>query len=445
MQSDGLQPVPRARLKRHLLAALGRYWPERAGLVEQLPIQERFFPEVVGPLQLVDVTLPAWGASFGVDGVLVVPREACDDPTSPTWQTVDWWLAAFLLLECWHERAWENKHGVIHSYSTRLTGWDRRVWERAWVNRIALFLRSWAAFATGQDAAVLFGSLPSAELLITHDVDAVEKTWAIRLKQGAFFGFNATRLLAMGRFKAAGSLMAQGLRFLVGRDDWWMVGVMQELERQAGLRSQFNFYADDRPRTPKRWLFDPAYSISDPKLVAQLVDLALGGWRIGLHQTYDAWYSPQLMSRQRERLQSFVPQVVNSCRQHWLRFSWADTWAAQSAAGFTQDTTLMFNDRPGFRAGGALSWVPWDATAGNAHALHALPTVLMDSHFYDYQPMSAGERQAAIRNWLEEIFAVGGEAAVLWHPHTITADYGWREGFQELLTCIENKAACSSS
>ena len=105
----------------------------------------------------------------------------------------------------------------------------------------------------------------------------------------------------------------------------------------------------------------------------------------------------------------------------------------------------MFNDRPGFRAGGALNWVPWDSAAGNTHSLRALPTVLMDSHFYDYQPMSTGERQAALRKWLEEIVAVGGEAALLWHPHTITADYGWREGFQELLSCLEKTTACSSS
>ena len=48
------------------------------------------------------------------------------------------------MLECWHERIWEKKFGPIHSYSFRLKGWDNRVWDYAWVNRIALFLKSWS-------------------------------------------------------------------------------------------------------------------------------------------------------------------------------------------------------------------------------------------------------------------------------------------------------------
>jgi hypothetical protein len=31
------------------------------------------------------------------------------------------------------------------------------------------------------------------------------------------------------------------------------------------------------------------------------------------------------------------------------------------------------------------------------------------------------------------VHAVGGEAAILWHPHTLSTDYGWQSGFQEML------------
>jgi hypothetical protein len=97
----------------------------------------------------------------------------------------------------------------------------------------------------------------------------------------------------------------------------------------------------------------------------------------------------------------------------------------------------MFNDRPGFRASAALSWQPWNS--GQPLAINELPTVLMDSQFYDYQALDTSERQASLRHWIDEVKAVSGEVAVLWHPHTLTKDYGWQDGFVALLQAIKGK------
>lgn len=442
MRPEGLAPVARDVLIQHMLRACDRYFAGRDSGLMDLPVAKIPFPVMTLPLRLIDVALPSWGAHWGCAGVLAVPRECCADPAAPHWEHVDWWLAAFLMLEGWHEQTWELQHGPIHSYSFRLHGWDERAWEHAWVNRIAMFLCAWTAHRAGVEEATMFSPLPKAELLLTHDVDAVAKTWAIRFKQTAFLGLNTLRLLARGQLGEAGARIRRALRFLFLRDDWWTLGEMLDMERHSGLRSQFNFYADARPKTVRRWLFDPGYDITLPRLRELLVSLVRDGWLVGLHQSYDAWREPVLMRQQRERLQSLLPVAVTGCRQHWLRFSWQKTWKAQSEAGFSQDTTLMFNDRPGFRVGAALEWSPWDAVHGGDISLKALPTVLMDSHLYDYEPMNSVERRAALKNWLVEVVAVGGQAAVLWHPHTIAADYGWREGFQDLLDELRGVASC---
>jgi hypothetical protein len=431
MQTEALAPVPRQALKQHVRRSLQRYWPTNADLLDGLAVAELDFPIDVQSLRLVDVRLPPWAAQFGVDGCLAVPSEACPEPAG--WESVDWWLAAFLMLEGWHERAWEQSFGSIHSYSFRLKGSDPRLWEHAWVNRIALFLRAWAARHARQDSMAAFGPLPAPEIVVTHDVDAVAKTWAIRVKQGAFLGFNALRLALLARPGQAWARLAQAFRFMLGNEDWWKFDLLLDAERRAGVRGVFNFYADGRGKTARRWLFDPGYDIEDPRLRELLSRLAGEGCGIGLHQSHDAWQSAGLMQAQRERLQSVTAVPVTSCRQHWLRFSWHDTWAAQSAAGFERDLTLMFNDRPGLRTAAAISWAPWNPQLGHAHGVSALPTLLMDSHFYDYAPMNPQQRRAALRRWLGEVAAVGGQAAVLWHPHTLTRDYGWSEGFEELM------------
>jgi hypothetical protein len=439
MSEGGLPPVPRTALLSHVRQALARYWPANEDALAALPVIERPFPALVGELRLILVALPSALQAATVEGCLAVPREACTHPDAPRWEDVDWWLAAFLMLEGWHERAWENRRGPIHSYAVRLRAFDSRLWERAWVNRIALFLRQWAASRAEQEANTLLGPLPEPEWLLTHDVDAVDKTWPIRLKQGAFLGANALRLAARARVGSASRRAGAMLRFVLGREDWWSIDSMIEIEQRAGLRSRFHFRSDERRRNPTRWLFDPAYDVMQPRLQCLLARLRDGGFDVGLHQSFDAWRSATLMRRQRERLEQATHAPVRHCRQHWLRFSWAETWAAQADAGFAEDTTLMFNDRPGLRSAAALRWSPWNAESGRPHALAVLPTVMMDSHLYDYRPLEASERRATMRRWFDEIAAVSGQAALLWHPHTLTRDYGWRAGFEELVAELRQR------
>lgn len=427
--------IDKSSIKQHLLNALSRYWGKNRELIEQLPVHSVEIDTASKHLKLVNIHLPGWAMDCGVDQGILVPQEAAKDGND--WQKVDWWLAAFLMLECWHERCWEKEHSPIHSFSFRLEGWDVRLWERAWVNRIALFLRLWAAQIAEKDSELLFGALPEANIVITHDIDAIKKTLAIRLKQGVFNLYNALRLTIKGDFRPAFDKFKAFFKFTLGNDDWWTLERLLELETNEGIKAHFNFYADSRRKTLKRWLMDPFYSLDLDKMQRMFQVIRQANATIGLHPTYDAWESSQLLLAQKHNLESHAQLEVKSCRQHWLRFAWDKTWSAQSAAGLKQDTTLMFNDRPGFRASAALSWQPWNSD--EPHLIYEMPTVFMDSQFYDYQTLDSSERIASLKYWIDEVKNVGGEVAVLWHPHTLTKDYGWQEGFIALLQAIKGK------
>ncbi len=425
------------RMRDHVIYALSRYWPADSRLIYSLPLTVlEPHPEMNLPLQLQSVQLPDWAASCSVDGCLLVPYESVPHASLNRdlgWQQIDWILAAFLMLEGWHERLWEHEHGPIHSYSLCLSGWDQRAWQYAWVNRIGLFLRQWAIHRDGPAAEVQLGTLPAAEIRITHDVDALRKTLPIRLKQGAFNLFNAARALCQGQFAKAGKRLCQANCFFFGRENWFVFDRLIALEHQARIQAIYHFYVDPRPKTFKRWLFDPSYSIEELAQSGLLQQLSYEGHHIGLHPGFDTWHRADQIEAARDQLQQAAGCTVAHVRQHWLRFSWRETWNAQASAGLKQDTTLMFNDRPGYRTSCALAWQPWNQTASTAHTLTALPTVLMDSHCYDYQPMTAYQRQQSIHQWIGECHAVHGQVAVLWHPHTLTKDYGWTQGFTDTI------------
>jgi hypothetical protein len=445
MPLDSLVLSDVKQVRTHVITALSRYWPNDSKTVSELPVLQWSLAEPINaPLRLTEVKLPEWAAEYGVRGSLVVPKEAAASQphTAEAWRQTNWWLAAFLLLEAWHERVWEQMHGPIHSYSFRLREWDERAWQHAWVNRIGLFLRCWAIQLGGESTLDQMGPLPQPDIHMTHDVDAVAKTLPIRLKQGAFNLFNSARSLSRGKFQQSAKSLGQAIRFVLGQENWWKFDRLRQLEFEAGIRSTFHFHAAQQPKSLKRWVFDPGYYLANPKIQSLVRQLGKDGHGIGLHPSFDSWEDPEQIASQRRCVEQAAGTAITDCRQHWLRFSWEGTWSAQQIAGLTHDRTLMFNDRPGFRNSSAIVWRPYNPNMGESHELLASPTVFMDSHFYDYQSMNANERVMQMRHWVEECCAVRGQVAVLWHPHTLSKDYGWDGGFVDLINIMKDFNTC---
>jgi hypothetical protein len=284
--------------------------------------------------------------------------------------------------------------------------------------------------------------MPNAQLLLTHDVDAVTHTLAVEFKQAAFSLFNSLRLLVRGEPGEACRRAARAARFLLSiNKDYNQVNRVMELESKRGLKSCFHFYggAEGWRRNLKQLLMDPAYDIEGAELKRILEKIVADGFEIGLHPSFDTWENAGMIGRERSRLERACGLPVSACRQHWFRFSWDKTWQAQQEAGLLHDSTLGFNDRPGFRNSAALRMHPWDAAAMRPMHIETIPTVFMDSQFYDYELMDGEQRRREMQRWIDEVRAVGGTAAVLWHPHTLSRDFGWGAGFEELLNIISDR------
>ena len=420
-----------------VLACGNRYWPNGADAVEALP-QPRIVLDNGPPGDLVELAVPEWAADLAVNGRLLAFARCMSGQASesPDWTRCDWLAVAWHMLSASAERDPETRHGPVLSYAFRLPDGLHPLFDRAWANRIFLFLRRWAARERGVAEEQLFGPLPNASITLTHDVDAIRLTPEIRLKQTAFQLANMARSLARARFAAAGARLSGAARFAFSFPDLQTLARVREMERAAGLRGTFHFYggpAGFARRSPRRILVDPAYDVASPYLRNEIKTLRDGGWQVGLHQSFDAWSAAAPMEVERRRIEGVADAPVTHCRQHWLHFSWEATWRAQQAAGLALDSTLGFNDRPGFRAGHALRLHPWDVSAQAPMHLEAVPMVFMDSHFHDYAQLAAVDVGAAMKHWIDEVRVVGGEASVNWHPHTITSLYGWGKGFEELL------------
>lgn len=394
-----------------VLVAAKRLLPADGARLKTLPVQ--LCEEAQSSWDYV--SLPQWAVDLVPGGKpgLFVPCYG----RARNWEEYDWWRGAHDLLSCAWERAWEKQYGAIHSYSIRLGREVQPAFDHAWVNRIILFLRRWWATTHQMDETQAFGALPRPRLHLTHDVDAVKKTLAIRFKKAAFMLFNAVRFCKP-------QLLWQAVIYVVQPAEYWQMDVVAEMEKRYNRRSLWNLYGGWRC-SPLALLMDPGYDITHPNISAAFRALHAQGHKIGVHPAFGSWKNSDAMATEKKHIEAAIGVPVTSCRQHWLRFSFAESWRAQRAAGLTEDMTLGFNDRMGFRNSAALAYMD----AGT----QVIPLVLMDSQLYDYAWMDKTARERAIDALLEELKATGGEASVLWHPHTFHPDFGWGESYEYLL------------
>lgn len=412
--------------------AAERYWPGRTEEVADLLDRANTTPIEAGPLppRFRMVEIPEWAAPAAVDGGLLVPDHLAADGV---WSSIDWVSVGLWYLDCAAERKHESVAGPIHSYSMRLRGWDERHWERAWANRIAIVVRAMLAREAGRDPDEWFGPLPGADFDLTHDLDALTKHMSLRLKQSAFSTLNAVRGILRGRPDRFARHGGRSLRFLLAGGEYDLLDEVLESESAAGVRSVFHVF----PGRPRRRLFDPRYEPGDPGVASRLRLVADHGCEIGLHPGFDDFEDAGSLVRGAEMLAEVFGRRPVRIRQHWLRFTFATTWAAQDAAGFELDSTLGFNDRPAFRAGAALRFSPLLGDR-RSRCLQEIPLVLMDSHLHDYLDLDESRIRVEADRWIDEIATVGGTASINWHQRGLHPDYGWGDSWRSVLKRVRD-------
>ena len=428
-------------VKAHIIKSLESYWISNSSYISKLPIRNLSSIRIKIPLRLIGISLPKWAQKYGIGGEVLVPQELVEEfekyGHTYTWEDIDWFLACFLMLECWHERIWEEKFGPIHSYSYKLKGWDNRAWEYAWVNRIALFLKSWSIKLYKKELIQYQPIIPHNNINFTHDVDAVEKTIPIRIKQSIFELVNSIKLIREKKFRESKGKILKAIKFLISNDNWWVFESLLKFERAKEIKATYYFSGIQHNRSFISWLIDPSYDVSSEKIKLLINKISHDGHIIGLHPSFSSWKKTEEIFKQKKLVERATLHDLIKCRQHWLRFSWRDTWISQSKAGFKHDATLMFNDRPGFRNSAAISWSPWNHLEAKAHNITAEPTIFMDSHFYNYIQMSGDKRRKTIYKFIYECKFVNGTSSLLWHTHSMSKDYGWSKGYHESIDFVK--------
>ncbi len=184
---------------------------------------------------------------------------------------------------------------------------------------------------------------------------------------------------------------------------------------------------------------DKNISASDPRhqvLIRKFGQIA----HVGLHPSYASNLEIRKLVDEKEKLEAILSRKVTESRQHFLKLSFPQTYAANRKLGFERDFTMGFADEVGFRAGTAHTHFYFDLTNNSRTNYEIVPFVYMDGTLLEYKKFSLEEAQLCLDQLVNEVKKYGGVFSCIWHNESL-AEAGiwknWKQVFEHNLTYFE--------
>jgi len=187
-------------------------------------------------------------------------------------------------------------------------------------------------------------------------------------------------------------------------------------ERSRGFHSTF-FFAVKTLYDADGSIYDVAYDFRDSRFGPVYRQIAHHGSEIGLHISYNARESAERIGHERSELERASAVAVRGSRHHFWHMSrpaWR-TLTDHGRAGLHYDTSIAFNEAPGYRLGIGFPFFPWDPENGRKIPTLQIPTFVMDKSLFRSPGTDASGARERFVALLEELKRNRGIAAIDWH------------------------------
>jgi len=338
---------------------------------------------------------------------------------------------AFVFLSRFEEYLSELDGKLIKSQCKKHPRMDKETFKIPIVN---ILFNEFEAFIKKHFPDLQFEEKKCLEIDISHDVDYINKTLQLLIKQTTFNLLNTFKVLYNPKKFIKNLLFT--LRFLLMRPSYWCFDYWVEVEKKNNVYSTFYIYSRVKRNNFKTWLLDPSYDIQhNKKLQKQLKDLLNDGFFIGLHGSYDSAKSLPLLEQEKDQLEAILGTKISKTRQHWLHYSELTTPDIHDKL-FSLDSSLGWNDQLGFRSGIASIYRPYNFKNKKAYNYEVLPQVIMDSTIFDYY------RNKNLQQEIDSIlvnakdYAKNPHVSISWHQRVCNQDYRWHKIYEDIINAL---------
>lgn len=158
---------------------------------------------------------------------------------------------------------------------------------------------------------------------------------------------------------------------------------------------------------------------------------------IGIHPSYASNSNRDLLGVEIKKLSSVLHADITASRQHFLKLSLPETYRNLIDNDITDDYSMGYAARPGFRAGICSPFRWYDLESELETKLMVHPFAVMDGTLRDYMHVDAANAMNYIRPLVDEVKSAGGTFISLWHNESLSDMKrwkGWVNVYKDLLS-----------
>lgn len=159
------------------------------------------------------------------------------------------------------------------------------------------------------------------------------------------------------------------------------------------------------------------------KLINQLSN---NNYNIGIHPSYRSYLKPHRIKKEKKRLERILDKKITHSRQHFLKLKMPNTYQQLDKIGITDDYSMGFASKIGFRAGTCTPFPFYDLEEEKITSLIIHPFCLMDTTLKQYLKIRSKNVIKYITPMFEKIKEVNGEIHILFHNESIEGDNKWK-------------------
>jgi hypothetical protein len=259
------------------------------------------------------------------------------------------------------------------------------------------------------------------EIVLSHDVDSPcdPRKFGHALRLAASNVRRRRRVLPSIVYGSHSVLRSVAAGIQTPHSRHWLFDEIVAAEQSRGFASTFFFAATSR-FDEFGCRHDVTYDVGQPEFRQVLRSLARREVGIGLHIGYRAVDNAARIVAELSRLEEAAQASIRGSRHHYWHLS-TPIWGSLEAhgrAGLEYDSSVGFNDAPGYRLGIAMPFTPWNPQSEEAISTLQIPTVAMDSMFFHGKKATVDGAVARLAALVDVLKRFRGTAAVDWHEYT---------------------------